>query len=107
MASKRSKTRLKWTEAMNTKLLECKRKAKGFVQSKDPLRMADGKKHGYMAIMKQLCDNSEFADLNISTQESKQQLLPTNQKTPQRTSQLQHQSPTDDRLPKFRQINDL
>ena len=78
IANKQSKTRLKWTEAMNTKFLECKREAKDFVQSKDPLRMADGKKHGYMAIMKQLWDNSEFADLNISTQESKQQLLPTN-----------------------------
>ena len=32
------------------------------------LRKADGKKHGYMAIMKQLWDNSEFADLNLSTQ---------------------------------------
>ena len=32
------------------------------------LRKADGKKHGYMAIMKHLWDNSEFADLNLSTQ---------------------------------------
>ena len=53
---------------MNTKLLERKREAKDFVQSKEPPRKADGKKHGYMAIMKQLQDNSEFADLDISTQ---------------------------------------
>ena len=39
---------------MNTKLLERKREAKDFVQSKEPPRKADGKKHGYMAIMKQL-----------------------------------------------------
>ena len=39
---------------MNTKFLECKREAKDFVQSKDPLRKADGKNQGYMAIMKQL-----------------------------------------------------
>ena len=32
------------------------------------LRKADGKKRGYMAIMKHLWDNSEFADLNLSTQ---------------------------------------
>ena len=44
MANKQSKTRLKWTGSMNTKLLECKREAKDFVQSKDPPRKADGKK---------------------------------------------------------------
>ena len=68
IANKQSKTRLKWTEAMNTKLLECKREAEVLVPSKDPPRKADGKKQGYIAIMKQLWDNSEFADLNISTQ---------------------------------------
>ena len=69
IANKQSvKTRLKWTEEMNTKLLECKREANVFVPSKDLPRKADGKNQGYMAIMKQLWDNSEFADLNISTQ---------------------------------------
>ena len=58
---------------MNTKLLECKREAKDLVQSKDPPRKEDGKKQGYMAIMKQLWDNSEFADLNISTQNLRDQ----------------------------------
>jgi len=58
---------------MNRKLLKCKREAKDFVQSKDPPRKADEKKHGYMAIMKQLWDNSEFADLNISTQNLRDQ----------------------------------
>ena len=43
LANKQSKTRLKWTEAMNTKLLECKREAKDLVQSKDPPRKEDGK----------------------------------------------------------------
>ena len=56
IANKQSKTRLKWIEAMNTKLLECKREAKDFVQSKDPPRKTDGKKPGYMAIMEQLWD---------------------------------------------------
>ena len=72
-ANKQSKTRLKWTEAMKTKLLERKREAMDFVQSKDPPKKADGKKQGYMAIMKQLWDNSEFADLNISTQNLRDQ----------------------------------
>ena len=73
ITNNQSKTRLKWTEAMNTKLLECKREAKDFVQSQDPPRKADGKKHGYMAIMEQLWDNSEFADLNFSTQNRRDQ----------------------------------
>ena len=59
---------------MNTKLLECKREAKDLVQSKVPPRKEDGKKHGYMAIMKQLWDNSEFAELNISTQNLRDQV---------------------------------
>ena len=73
IANKQSKTRLKWTEAMNTKLLECTREAKDLVQAKDPPRKEDGKKQGYMAIMKQLWDNSEFADLIISTQNLRDQ----------------------------------
>ena len=73
IANKQSKTRLKWTEAMNTKLLECKREAKDLVQSEDPPRKEDGKKQGYMAVLNQLWDNSEFADLNISTQNLRDQ----------------------------------
>ena len=73
IANNQTKTRLKWAESMNTKLLECKRQAKVIVQSKDPPRKEDGKKQGYMAIMKQLWDNSEFADLNISTQNLRDQ----------------------------------
>ena len=46
IANKQSKTHLKWTDAMNTKLLECKREAKDFVQTKDPPRKADGKMNG-------------------------------------------------------------
>ena len=43
IANKQSKTCLKWTEAMNTKLLECKREAKDLVQLKDSQRKEDGK----------------------------------------------------------------
>ena len=58
--------RLKWTEAMNIKLLECKIKAIELVQSSDPPRNPTGRKNGYMAVMKELWDESEFAnDLNL------------------------------------------
>ena len=33
---------------MNTKLLECKREAKDFVQSKDAPSKADGEKHAWL-----------------------------------------------------------
>lgn len=50
---------------MNMKFLECKREVKDLVKLKDFLRKEDGKKQGYMVIMKQFWDNSEFVDLNI------------------------------------------
>ena len=60
---------LKWSEAMNIKLLECKRKAIDLVQSSDPPRNPSGRKKGSMAVMKELWDESEFAnDLNLSSQ---------------------------------------
>ena len=60
---------LKWSEAMNIKLLECKRKAIDLVQSSDPPRNPSGRKKGSMAVMKELWDENEFAnDLNLSSQ---------------------------------------
>ena len=67
--SMRRGRRLKWTEAMNIKLLECKRKAIELVQSNVPPRNSTGRMKGYMSVMKELWDESEFAnDLNLSSQ---------------------------------------
>ena len=66
--STRRGRRLKWTEAMNIKLLEFKRKAIDLVQSNDPPRSSTGRIKGYMAVMKELWDESEFAnDLNLES----------------------------------------
>ena len=66
IANKQCKTRLKWTEAMNTKLLKCKRQAKDFCTVEGPSEEGRWKKQGYMAIMKQFWDNREFADLRAT-----------------------------------------
>ena len=72
--STRRGRRLKWTEAMNIKLLECKTKAIDLVQSNDPPRSSTGRMKGYMAVMKELWDESEFAnDLNLSSQNLRDQ----------------------------------
>ena len=59
---------------MNIKLLECKRKAIELVQSNVPPRNSTGRMKGYMAVMKELWDESEFAnDLNLSSQNLRDQ----------------------------------
>ena len=73
ISKKQRKIRLKWTEEMNTVLLECRRRAKDLVQSADPPRKSDGRKKGYMAIMKDLWDNSKFANIDITTQNLRDQ----------------------------------
>ena len=61
--------RLKWTEAMNAmKLLQCKRKTIERVQSSDPPRNSTGRMKSFMAEMKELWDEREFAnDLKLSS----------------------------------------
>lgn len=50
-------------------MLECKRKAIELVQSSDPPRNSTGRMKGYMAVMKELWDESGFANrLNLSSQ---------------------------------------
>ena len=66
--------RLKWIEAMNIKLLQCKREAIELVQSSDPPRNSNGMMKGFMAVMKELWDKGEFAnDLNLSSQNLRDQ----------------------------------
>lgn len=46
--------RIKWTEQMNNDVLECKRQAKELISSQNPPRNENGKKKGYIEVMKQL-----------------------------------------------------
>lgn len=56
---------LKWTTEMNNTLSDCKAKAQALTNSQNPPRKENGRKKGYMAIMKELWDSCGYAELNI------------------------------------------
>ena len=45
---------IKWTEGMNNFLLDCNSKAKMLAKSENPPGLENGRKKGYMRIMKEL-----------------------------------------------------
>ena len=49
--------KVKWTERMNSDLLECKRKAKDLISSVDPPRNATRRKKGYIEVMADLWED--------------------------------------------------
>ena len=65
--------RLKWTELMNVDLMECKIKAKELVASNNPPLKVDGRKKGYMQLMKELWNDKGYAGLNLSCQNLRDQ----------------------------------
>lgn len=66
-------TRLKWTEKIKEELLDCKRKATAMVASDNSPRNLNGKKKGYMQIMKELLDETDNAGLNLTSQNLRDQ----------------------------------
>ncbi|XP_015765670.1 PREDICTED: uncharacterized protein LOC107344511 [Acropora digitifera] len=50
---------------MNNTLLDCKAKSQALANSQNPPRKENGRKKGYMAIVKELWDNCGYAELNI------------------------------------------
>ena len=68
----RSKRRI-WTSQMNSDLLECKIKAKEITSSENPPREPSGRKKGYMKVMKELWDTKGYANLNLSSQNLRDQ----------------------------------
>ena len=59
------RAKLKWTEQMNWDLLECKKRAKEFVGSETPSCNANGRKKGYIEVMKQLWEEKGYEHLGI------------------------------------------
>ena len=49
-------TRIKWTEEMNAALLQCKEKAVKLTKGDNPPRNGNGRKIGYMQLMKDMWD---------------------------------------------------
>ena len=60
--------RMKWTEEMNNMLLECKKKAISLTTSDNPPRTENGRKKGYMNVMKDLWEETEYRHLELTSQ---------------------------------------
>ena len=71
--SKNPTKKLKWTDQMNKDLLMCKRKALEMVASENPPRKDDGRKRGYIKVMKQLWEESGYQDLGLKAQNLRDQ----------------------------------
>ena len=65
--------RIKWTEGMNNFLLDCKNKAKMLAESENPPRLENGRKKGYMRLMKELWDDSGYGELELTSQNLRDQ----------------------------------
>ena len=57
MSSQARKPKVKWTEQMNKDVLECKKKAQELVSSENPPCNENGRKRGYIDVMKELWDD--------------------------------------------------
>ena len=71
--SKRSNNKLKWTDQMNKDLLLCKRRALELIKSENPPRKDDGKKKGYIEVMKQLWEERGYFNLGLKAQNLRDQ----------------------------------
>ena len=65
--------RIKWTEGMNNFLLDCKSKAKMLAESENPPRLENGRKKGYMRLMKELWDDLGYGELELTSQNLRDQ----------------------------------
>ena len=65
--------RRKWTEQMNTDVLRCKKDAVAMTTSDCPPLDDNGKKKGYIKLMKELWDIKGYKDLNFSSQNLRDQ----------------------------------
>ena len=74
MAERRqSKPRRKWTQQMSDDLLICKRRAVAMTTSEQPQLERNGKKKGYIKIMKELWDAKGYGELGFSNQNLRDQ----------------------------------
>ncbi|CAB4042264.1 Hypothetical predicted protein [Paramuricea clavata] len=71
--SRQQRSKLKWTEQMNTDLLECKKKAMEFLKSENPPCHVNGRKKGYIQVMKDLLDKKGYVHLGLKSQNLRDQ----------------------------------
>ena len=73
MSSQARKPKMKWTEQMNKDVLECKRRAKELVSSENPPCNENGRKRGYIDVMKDLWDDMGYKNLQLKSQNLRDQ----------------------------------
>lgn len=69
----RTSKRLKWSEQMNTDLLECKKKAQDLVSSDNSPLNRNGKKKGYIEVMHELWIDKGYNHLGLKSQNLRDQ----------------------------------
>ena len=62
----RKASEVKWTERMNSDILECKKKAREMVSSNNPPYYTNGRKKGYIEVMKDLSEEKGYVIVSIN-----------------------------------------
>ena len=65
--------RLKWTEQMNIDCLDCKRKAQELITSENPPVNENGRRKGYIKVMKELWEAKGYEKLGLTSQNLRDQ----------------------------------
>ena len=65
--------RIRWSEQMNSHLLECKREAPLLAKSENPPVQDNGRRKGYMELMKELWDQMGHEDMGFTKQNLRDQ----------------------------------
>ena len=73
MSIQARKPKVKWTEQMNKDVLECKKKAQELVSSENPPCNENGRKRGYIDVMKELWDDMGYHNLQLKSQNLRDQ----------------------------------
>ena len=73
MSIQARKPKGKWTEQMNKDVLECKKKAQELVSSENPPCNENGRKRGYIDVMKELWDDMGYKNLQLKSQNLRNQ----------------------------------
>ena len=60
------KSKVKWTDQMNKDVLECKRKAQELITSDRAPVSGNGRKKGYIEVMKDLWDTKGYGHLGLN-----------------------------------------
>ena len=69
----RKASKVKWTERMNSDILECKKKAREMVSSNNPPYYKNGRKKGYIEVMKDLSEEKGYGYLELESQNLRDQ----------------------------------